>query len=356
VKQAAREQHASMTETSKISIQQWIKEVNLVAVLTLFLLAILAFTFSVQQNNTTVELLTVTNNTATKATSKLHVGVVFVFAIVLQMVGYIYSACNAKKQELKILNNDKLDSRAAALVVSLPLMHAAVLVGVAQVVDTWAVFSNFLIVLLVLVIVFIFEHGEDRSRFVKLLSIIAIMVFYIAFWVLAWASGLHTKARTAQLGGFTFGLLFLIVLYCVVVRVTSKQIQILKTKKKDGDSVNEQCYVLVLQQEAVYICVSVAFTMVSVATWICHTSYDDPVRRTVIAVAISTLLQLLMCYTIAHRVQFVVFDKTQLQMMNKRLLQESTYVMHDNILIDEDFIDSESDTEDLNLNANHLAP
>ena len=330
--------------TRKISIQHWVKEVNLIAVLTLFLLAILAFTFSVQQSDTMVELLTVTNTTTTKATSKLHVGAVFVFAIVLQMFGYIYSACNAQKQETRILNSDKLDSRAAALVVSLPLMHAAVLVGVAQVVDTWAVFASFLIVLLVLVIVFIFEHGEDRSKFVKFLSIIVIMVFYTAFWVLAWASGSHTKARTAQLGGFTFGLLFLFVVYCIVVRVTSKRIQILKTKKEDGDSVNEQCYAIVLQQEAVYICVSVAFAMVSVTTWICHTTYNDPVRRTAIAVAISTLLQILMCYAVAHRVQSVVFDKSQLNSMKKRLMQESTYVIHDNILID-----SESDTEDLDL-------
>jgi cytochrome bd-type quinol oxidase subunit 2 len=330
----------------KITIQQWIKEVNMIAVLTLFLLAVLAFTFSVQQSNGAVELLTVTNTTTTRATSKLHVGAVFVFAVVLQMIGHVVTAFNAKSVETKILNNDKLDSRAGALVVSLPLMHAAVLVGVAQIIDTWAVFANFLVVLLVLVILFIFERGEERSKFVKLLSVFVIGVLYAAFWVLAWASGPRTKARTAQLGGFSFGLFFLIVVYLIVVRTTSKRIRDLKTKKNDGESINEQCYAIMLRREAVYVCITVAFAMISITTWICHTSYDNPTRRTVIAVCISSFLQLLMCFAISHRIQFVAFNKTQLSMINKRLMQESTYVLNANVDVS---IDSDSDTEDINL-------
>ena len=204
----------SGSEKTKLTIKEWIRETNLLAVLVLFFLGVLAAVFSIQDKvATSVDLKLVTNATTTKATSRMHIGAVFVFAIFFQLLGHAISACKAGAIETKILNNDQMDSRAFALFMSFPLLHAAVLVGVAQVIDTWAVFSSFLITFLILLVMFIFEKGGERSKLVVYLTTLVIIIMYFTFWVLAWKSGPTTKIRSAQLGGFTCGLVLLLFVY-----------------------------------------------------------------------------------------------------------------------------------------------
>ena len=334
---------------TQLTIQEWIRETNLLAVLTLFLLSILAATFSIQNKDfNSVDLRLVRNATSTRFASKLNVGAVFVMAIFFQLLGHAIIAWKAPIVENMILNNDKLDSRALCLILSFPLLHAAVLVGVAQVADSWAVFASFLMTFLILILMFIFEKGGKRSKLVQYITVFVVLVLYVAFWILAWKSGAHSKIRRAQLGGFNCGVLLLLVIYFIALRNTSARIRALSEKKQDGDSVNEKCYAIVLQQEAIYVCITVGFAMVAVTTWICYTSSENPGRKVAIAVSISALLQLLLCVSITQRLRYVVFDKNQLKQMRERLLhQESIYITNTAAQIG---IDSDSDTDKDSLN------
>lgn len=334
---------------TQLTIKEWIRETNALAVFTLFLLGVLAATFSIQDKvATSVDLRLVTNATTTKATSKLHIGAVFVVAILFQLLGHAVTACKAASIETKILNNDKLDSRALALSLSFPLLHAAVLVGVAQVIDTWAVFSSFLLTFLILIIMYLFgKSGNQQSKIVIYLTTTIIIILYFAFWILAWKSGETTKIRTAQLGGFTGGLVLLLLIYFFALHNTAYRIKALAKKKIDGDNINEKCFAIILQEEALYVCVSVGFAMVAVTTWICYTSAKNPGRKVAIAVSISALLQFLLSLAISQRLRYVVFDKTQLESLQQRFMQESIYVTNSASQVG---IDSDSETNSLDNN------
>jgi hypothetical protein len=294
-----------------MTVRRWVRETNLFAAFVLFLLCILATVFS-SSGEHTVGLMLVANRTVVIETSNLHVGAVFVGALSIQIVGHVVAACQSQAAAEAVLASEKLISKAAALVGSMPLMHAAVLVGVAHVIDAWAVFAIFALVLLVLCMLFVYERHDDLHG-QTVLPVMLVMILYTAFWAMVWASGKRDMYSTAQLAGFTAGLLSLIVAYLIVVCRTSKHINNLVTKKHPGAGVHEQRAAGLLRREAAYVCVTVGFSMVSTAAWISQAAARDATAtRPAVAISVVVVLLFFLCYSVTDRLRHVTYDKVQL--------------------------------------------
>ena len=301
--------HGDVKKTGKLTVRQWVRETNLFAAFVLFSFCIVAVVFS-SSGEHTVGLMLVANQTVVIETSNLHVAAVFVGALSIQIVGHLVAACQAQSAAKAVLASEKLISKAVALVGSMPLMHAAVLVGVAHVIDAWAVFAVFVLVLLLLCMLYVYERHEDPSGDTVLPVALAI-ILYISFWVLVWASGKRDVYSTAQLAGFTAGLISLIIAYIIVVYRTSKHItQNLVNKKLARGNARTQKAAGLLQREAAYVCVTVGFSMVSTAAWISQGSVRD--KGPAVAISAVIVLLFLMCFSVANRLSHVTYDRVQL--------------------------------------------
>lgn len=319
---------------TQLTVKRWNKEINWVAVLVLFGLLISTIVFSVHNNVLSlVNLKMVLNSTSTTESTNFNVGAVFIFAIVFQIVGHCIAACKETKRiEKGFLEKINFDSRSVSLYVAFPLVHAAVLVGVAQVIDSWAVFSSFLLTLLILMNMSLFNKGVENAAKLIYFTTFVVISLYITFWILAWRSGEHTHERTAKLGAFTYGLTFLLLIYFAFTRRWNTLLKRACESTKSTDEKSVECYRLLLLQEGLYVCTSVGLMMISVTTWICHTSSDDVIKKVTVAVTISSILQIMLCVFVFKRLSYVEFDAVQLQDVKLTLLNEPTY-------------DSESDSE-----------
>ena len=304
-----------------LSLQKWIRHSNSIAVATLFLLMVLTVTFSLKNDAINfVSLRLATNVTETKQTSEFNIGAVFRLLHLDANVGAHDCRVEASVLESRLFDKTKIDSRAACFILVMPLMHAAVLIGVAKVIDTWAVFASFLLTIIILMLMFIFKQGGKQLRGIVSLTGSLVVLLYVSFWVLAWASGEHSKLRTAQLAGFTAGLSMLLITYFIVLKKTNSRIDSLKSESSKDEARQKEFYGTVLKQEALYICISVGFTVVSVTTWVCYTSKTNPGKQVALILSAAFLLQTGLTIFIFYRMKSVIYNKPKLDVVRQQFL------------------------------------
>lgn len=198
---AATLEHA-MPEDNDPSEEEWLRGVNVAACAVLGVYIVLVASFG--PDDALVCLRYIRHSTL-HTSSAIDVGRAYIAALCVQLAGHGITAIAYRCKPIQGI----------ALVIAVPVMHAAVLVGVAGVEEAWAVFA--VVTLTVLILAQMLRLSDTKSAgTMQVLYNITLAAVYVAFWGVAWVLG--DSVATKRLGGFTGGLVVVGMTYCWSVR------------------------------------------------------------------------------------------------------------------------------------------